>query len=69
MIGLIMLSAILIVAFSGINTVMIAKFYRGTPAWSKSPEPQNRVGKLHKVFGYTIILVGIVANTSGLVAF
>ena len=64
--GLIVLSAILIVAFSGMNTIMIAKFYRGTPAWSKSPEPQTRVGKFHKLAGYSIILLGLAATTSGL---
>lgn len=68
-VGLIMLSAILIVACSGINTVMIAKFYRGTPAWSKTPELQTRVGKFHKIGGYAIILVGIATTTSGLLAF
>lgn len=68
-VGLIMLSAIFIVAFSGINTVMIAKFYRGTPAWSKNPELQTRVGKFHKLTGYVIILLGIATTTSGLLAF
>ena len=64
--GITLLSAILIVAFPGILVVMIGKFYKGTPAWSKTTEPQNKVAWFHKIAGYVIVLSGIATTTSGL---
>jgi hypothetical protein len=67
--GLIVLSTIFIVSITGIVSALIGRFYHGTKPWSSSKEPQNRVGKFHKIAGYFIILCGIAANASGIVVF
>ncbi len=67
--GLLMLSLIFVVSITGIFSVGFGRFYHGTKPWSHHKELHNKIGQLHKYVGYLIIMFGIAACSSGIVAF
>lgn len=47
----------------------MARFYTGTKEWTHPREIHNLVGKGHKIAGYFVIFLGIMANSSGLISY
>lgn len=67
--GLIVLSSCFVLLLSGVGSVLLGRFYTGTKDWSHHREIHIVIGKFHKIGGYLVIALGIVASSTGLFAY
>ena len=63
--GLIVLSLVLFVTFSGVGSAMLGRFYHGKP-WSHHKEVHTKIGSFHKFLGYLILMLGLLATSTGI---
>jgi hypothetical protein len=58
-----------VLQLSGVGSVLLGRFYTGTKDWSHHREIHIVIGKVHKIAGYFVIALGIVASSTGLFAY